>query len=170
MRQAALPPTIRSRCRALDLAPLGPADLTAAVTAAGGDAEAGMALAALSGGSPGEALRLAAVDGAALYARLVDLLADAPTLDRAKLMALVAEAEGRDAAERAATLSRLTALLLQRLARAGATGPAGRRPRGRAGRSRAGRPPRPRSRRRAPLGRTRRRHPAHRRRGGGAQP
>jgi DNA polymerase-3 subunit delta' len=121
-----LPPTIRSRCRALDLAPLGPADLTEAVTAAGGEAEAGMALAALSGGSPGEALRLAAVDGAALYARLVDLLADAPTLDRAKLMALVAEAEGRDAAERAATLSRLTALLLQRLARAGATGPAGR--------------------------------------------
>ena len=55
-------PTIRSRCRELRLSPLASGDLAAALAQAGveGDADA---LAALSGGSPGEAVRLASGGG-----------------------------------------------------------------------------------------------------------
>ena len=116
-------PTIRSRCRTLDLAPLGPADLARALAEAGAAPETPEALAALSGGSPGEALRLQAENAPALYARLVALLAGAPGLDRADLVRLTEEADGRDAGERAAVIGRLTALLLQRLARAALLGP-----------------------------------------------
>jgi DNA polymerase-3 subunit delta' len=120
---AALLPTIRSRCRALDLEPLGPDDLAAALAAAGAAAPDPEALAALAAGSPGMALRLLEQDGPSLYARLTRLLEGAPGLDRAALNALVSEAEGRDAAARAETIATLTILLLQRLARAGAGAP-----------------------------------------------
>ena len=79
-------PTIRSRCRTLVLRPLGPPDLAAAVTQAmeaeGEDAPdlgaSAEALHALSGGSAGEALRLAAEGGPKLYARLVRMASAAP--------------------------------------------------------------------------------------------
>ncbi len=120
---AALLPTIRSRCRTLDLEPLGADALAQALGAAGAEVADPAALAALAAGSPGEAMRLLAEDGPALYARLVALMGGAPGLDRAALTALAAEAEGRDAADRAEMIARLTVLLLQRLARAGAAGP-----------------------------------------------
>ncbi len=118
-------PTIRSRCRTLDLAPLGPADLAAAAAQAGASVPTSeaAALAALAGGSPGEALRLLAEDGPALYARLARLAAGAPGLDRRALVGLAEAASGREAEARFALTLSLTATLLRRLARAGVAGP-----------------------------------------------
>ena len=123
-RPSALLPTIRSRCRMLPLAPLDGADMASALTQAGFDpgAQAG-ALAALSGGSVGTALRLLAADGLALYGELTQVLGAAPQIDRARLLALANSAAGRGAEERFDLLLSLTELWLARLARAGVTGP-----------------------------------------------
>ncbi|SDZ73582.1 DNA polymerase III subunit delta' [Rubrimonas cliftonensis] len=115
-------PTIRSRCRTLDLGPLDGEAFAKALAEAGAAEAAPPALGVLAGGSPGEALRLAAEDGPALYARLARLMAGAPGLDRAALIALADAAAGRAAAARYAMTLELTGTLLRRLARAGALG------------------------------------------------
>ena len=114
-------PTIRSRCRVLDLAPLAPEPLAQAVAQAGGTLDP--VLAALAEGAPGEALRLAALDGGALFQTLAALLAASPGLPRARLIALAKTMAGREAQPRFALAVQLTVLLLQRLARAGAGQP-----------------------------------------------
>lgn len=118
----ALPPTIRSRCRTLDLRPLAAEDMGRALAAGGADAGAETgALAALSGGSPGAALRLAQGGGAAIYARLARMLAGAPGLDRAMLIEVADACAGRGDAEMRFELTcELTIALLHRMARAGA--------------------------------------------------
>jgi DNA polymerase-3 subunit delta' len=121
-------PTIRSRCRTLDLAPLAPGPLAQAVAqaraaagmVAGVDTTEAALLAALSGGAPGEALRLGALDGVALWTELAALLGAAPGLPRPRLLALAKRLAGREQAPRHALAVSLTVLLLQRLARAGA--------------------------------------------------
>ncbi len=115
-------PTVRSRCRVLALSPLSPEDLAAAVADAAGAAP-DPAVAALAGGSAGEALRIAAVEGAETYAELVALVSGAPGLDRAALHRLADAAAGRDAEAKYDSTIRLAALLLARLARAEAAGP-----------------------------------------------
>lgn len=122
-RPAALLPTIRSRCRMLRLQPLGPADLAAALEQALGEAPANpAALAELSAGSAGEAVRMIAGEGLALYARIVALLAGLPRLDRPALHALADDTAGRGAEARFDLTLRLMELALGRLARAAATG------------------------------------------------
>ncbi|SFI66990.1 DNA polymerase III subunit delta' [Albimonas pacifica] len=124
-------PTIRSRCRTLLLRPLSPPDLSAAVTQAmeaeGEEAPAldasAEALHALSGGSAGEALRLAAEGGPKLYARLVRMASGAPGMDRAEFHDWAATVSGRDNAPRLDASLRLVELLLARMARAGAGRP-----------------------------------------------
>jgi len=124
-RPAGLLPTIRSRCRELRLAPLAPADLAAALAAAGAVVatdEAGR-LAALAGGSVGEALRLLSLDGLAAYAEIIALFADSPGIDRQAAMRLSETAAGRGAEPRADLLASLMDLFLARLARSGIVGP-----------------------------------------------
>ena len=117
-RPARLLPTIRSRCRTLRFDPLSPEDLSQALAEAGHEAEP--ALAELSGGSVGEAIRLAQEDGAALYARLLGLLGTAPAMDRRVARALSdAAAGGRAADARYDLILRLIDLVLARLANAG---------------------------------------------------
>lgn len=121
---AGLLPTIRSRCRTLDLAPLAADDLAFALDQAGlavAPGEAG-ALGALAGGSVRRAMELAEGDGLALYARLVELLAG-PSVDRTGLLALADRATGKGRETVYPLLFSLTATLLARLARAGALGP-----------------------------------------------
>ena len=117
-------PTIRSRCRELRLGTLDGQAMAAAMTAAG--VEAGPhapALAELSSGSVGEAIRLANLGGLELYAELLELFATLPRLDRNKALAL-AEAAGRRGAETRLDLAlRLIDLFLARLARSGISGP-----------------------------------------------
>lgn len=116
-------PTIRSRCRTLRLAPLGPQEIAQALEQAGIAPEGDpAALAELSGGSVGAAVRLLNLGGLKLYAELVGLLESLPRLDRPRALQLAEAAAARGAEERLDLLFSLTDLLLARLARAGATG------------------------------------------------
>lgn len=115
-------PTIRSRCRELRLVPLAPADLAEALTAAGSETEAADALAALSGGSVGEAVRLVNLDGIEAYAQIVALFQGVPQLDRLAAARLADSAGGRAAEARFDLLLTLMDLFLSRLARAGVAG------------------------------------------------
>jgi len=119
-------PTIRSRCRMLRLAPLSPDDMARALSQAGVDlGEDGDAatLAALSGGSVGEAVRLINLGGVEMYRELVAIAGTMPRLDRARALKLAEAAATRGAEDRFELLLGLTDLFLARLARAGALGP-----------------------------------------------
>lgn len=121
-RPSALLPTIRSRCRELRLATLGPDDLAVAVEAAGGDRGDSGALAALAAGSVGEAIRLTNLDGIETYRTLVSLFSTLPRLDRPAALRLAEGAAQRGGAERFELLLALFDLFLARLARAGTLG------------------------------------------------
>ena len=120
-------PTIRSRCRELRLAPLSPDDLALALTQADARVPDHAALAVLSAGSAGEAIRLANLDGLALYARIVALFGSLPRLDRPRALALAETAtqRGAGAEGRLDLLLTLFDLFLSRLARAGILGQTG---------------------------------------------
>jgi len=121
---AALLATIRSRCRTLDLHPLGAAELTTALAQAGAPVAAGEtgALALIAGGSVGEALRLSAGGGVALYGRLVALLGGGRGVERSGMMELAETVTGRGAEAIHELVARLTLTLIGRLARHAATG------------------------------------------------
>lgn len=122
---AKLLPTIRSRCRDLRLVPLSTEDMAAALRQAG--VEPGTeteAIAELSGGSVGEAVRLLNLEGLKLYEELVGLAASLPRLDRPRANALAQAAAARGAEDKLDLLFGLTDLMLARLARTGATGTA----------------------------------------------
>ena len=117
-------PTIRSRCRELRLSPLRPDDMAAALAqagVAGAEGQAG-ALAELSAGSVGDAVRLINLGGLEIYAELVALFSGLPQLDRARALKLAEAAATRGAEDRLDLLFSLIELLLARLARAGAVG------------------------------------------------
>jgi DNA polymerase-3 subunit delta' len=117
-------PTIRSRCRELRLAPLSAEDMALALAAAEiptQDADPA-ALAALSGGSVGEAVRLIQQDGLKLYADIVKLLSTLPDLSRPHAIALAESAAGRGKEDRLDLLLTLLDRALARLARTGAVG------------------------------------------------
>ncbi|MCW3783526.1 DNA polymerase III subunit delta' [Defluviimonas salinarum] len=118
-------PTIRSRCRELRLAPLSPEGLAEAMAAAGAEAGDTGALAALAGGSVGEAIRLTNLDGLETYAAIVALFATLPRLDRPQALRLAESAAQRGAEERLALFLALMELFLSRLARAGVLGATG---------------------------------------------
>lgn len=127
-------PTIRSRCRELRLAPLAAGDMAAALAQAqaqvmgeGGaenplEAAQAVALAELSGGSVGEAVRILGQDGLALYAQVIALMSGLPAMDRNALQALADGLAARGAEARFDLTVRLVDLAMSRLARAGASG------------------------------------------------
>lgn len=120
---AGLLPTIRSRCRDLRLMPLEPADMEAALVQAG--IEAGgqaPALAQLSRGSAGEAVRMYNLDGLRIYGELIGIAATLPQLDRPRAIQMADAAGARGAETRLDLLYALVDLFLSRLARSGATG------------------------------------------------
>ena len=117
---ARLLPTIRSRCRVLRMAPLGTQALARALEQADVTPQDPAALSALSGGSAGDALRVIAEDGIALYAQIIALLGTCPQIDRSAISALGEKATARGAEARLDLLVRLLDLALTRLARAGA--------------------------------------------------
>ncbi|MGC1428619.1 MAG: DNA polymerase III subunit delta' [Albidovulum sp.] len=118
-------PTIRSRCRELRLTTLSPDDLAQAMRATGAEPNDSAALAALAGGSVGEAMRLTNLDGMQTYARIVSLFATLPRLDRSQALKLAEAAAQRGAEDRLSLLLSLMDLFLARLAKAGALGTAG---------------------------------------------
>jgi DNA polymerase III subunit delta' len=120
---ARLLPTIRSRCRELRLTTLDAADMAEALVAAGAHPEDPVALAALSGGSVGEAIRLVNLDGLTSYSRLVELFSTLPRLDRPRALALAEASTGRGNEAKFDLMLGLMDLFLSRLARTGVMGP-----------------------------------------------
>ena len=116
-------PTIRSRCRELRCAMLGAEDIALALQGAGVAAGDTVALAELSGGSVGEAVRLINLEGLAAYADLVALMATLPGLDRHRMLALTDSASGKGNEPRFDLIVRLTDIFLARLARTGLFAP-----------------------------------------------
>ena len=116
-------PTIRSRCRELRCAMLGADDIALALQQAGAAVTDPVALAELSGGSVGEAIRLITLDGLATYGQLVALMASLPRLDRHRMLALTDSASGKGNEARFDLIVRLTDILLARLARTGLFAP-----------------------------------------------
>jgi DNA polymerase-3 subunit delta' len=116
-------PTIRSRCRELRLSNLSEADMAAALSQALPDESFDQAaLAALTSGSVGEAIRLTNQSGLAIYAELVALLGSLPNLDRDRARRLAEAAAQRGAEDKLDLLIDLIGLALARLARAGTLG------------------------------------------------
>ena len=115
-------PTIRSRCRTLPLRTLAADDVAQAMAQAGVQAADADALAALSGGSVGGAMRLSLLGGAALYADLVAIIASLPQLDRPAVLKLAEGAAARGGEAKRDLLFVLLDLLFSRLARTGAAG------------------------------------------------
>lgn len=117
-------PTIRSRCREVRLSALSPADMRHALTAAGQDDTTDAdALAALSDGSVGEAMRLLQMDGLPLYAMIIRMFQGAPQTDRQIALQLAERASARGEGARFDMILRLFDLFLSRTARAGVYGP-----------------------------------------------
>ncbi|RPE71877.1 DNA polymerase-3 subunit delta' [Pacificibacter maritimus] len=117
-------PTIRSRCRELRLGALGSEDLRQALDAAGFDAaDQSEALAELSAGSVGEALRLTNLDGMDAYREVVALFATLPKLDRGRALKLAESCVGAANVDRYDLIIGLLDQFLARLARTGAGRP-----------------------------------------------
>ncbi len=113
---ARLLPTIRSRCRILRLRELDEADMDLALGEAGIAAESADRLHALAHGSVGEAVRLMNEGGLELYGKVMDVIATAPSMDRARLLKLAEEVSARGAERRFDLAVRLLGRALARLA------------------------------------------------------
>ncbi|MEM5543146.1 DNA polymerase III subunit delta' [Sulfitobacter sp. AS92] len=120
---SSLLPTIRSRCRTLRLGTLDADQMAEALAGSGVEVEGDpAALAELSGGSVGGALRLSLMGGVRTYADLVGLISSLPQMDRGRAIKLAEAAAQRGAETKLDLLFTLLDLLLVRLARTGATG------------------------------------------------
>jgi DNA polymerase-3 subunit delta' len=126
----ALLPTIRSRCRRLDLAPLASNPLRRATTAAleAADLEAPPAgdwarLERLAEGSARRALQLASTDGLALYGRVEAIFAGLPRIDWSAAHALADQLSGGGQDQRFRMFYDLLLDLMARLVRKRAAGP-----------------------------------------------
>ena len=115
-------PTIRSRCRTLALRTLDADQVADAMDQAQVQAANTDALAALSGGSVGGAMRLSLLGGAPLYAELVGILNTLPRMDRPRVLKLAEMAAARGGEAKRDLLFVLIDLMLSRLARTGALG------------------------------------------------
>jgi len=116
-------PTIRSRCRELRCGLLGAQDVTAALSQANIQTDAGEALTALSSGSVGEAIRLTNLDGLTVYSELISLFNGLPNFDRPRALKLADSCTGKTGATRFALLLDLIDKFLARTARSGIQGP-----------------------------------------------
>ena len=120
---ARLLPTIRSRCRRLACRPLSAGDMAMALgQLALEDAGDNRTLTNLSEGSVGMAVELSEGDGLQLHARIAELFAGAPGIDRAGIQKL---AEGFDGGKPEIDFEfglKMMALSVARLARASASG------------------------------------------------
>ncbi|MEM6887380.1 MAG: DNA polymerase III subunit delta' [Pseudomonadota bacterium] len=116
-------PTIRSRCRTLRFRSLAPVELNQALAQAVPDMDTHTsALAELSGGSVGAAIRLIRLDGPTLYASILNVVAAAPKDGHSTALKLAESAATRGAEDRRDLLFDLLEVMMARLARTGASG------------------------------------------------
>ncbi len=117
---ARLLPTIRSRCRVLRCAPLGPGDLGKVLAQVEGTelpADELAPLTQLADGSARTALSLRTAGGTDLYTQIIALLDTLPRLDRARAMALATLPGGAAGTERLSMLTTLTERAVSQIAR-----------------------------------------------------
>jgi DNA polymerase-3 subunit delta' len=127
-RPLRLLPTIRSRCRVLKCASLGPDDMAQALAATGFDAgfdasQDAEHLATLSGGSVGEAIRILSHDGLKLYRLLLHLVSETPRMERPAATTLAESCTTKAGLARYDLTLRLIGVLMHRLALTGVSGP-----------------------------------------------
>lgn len=115
-------PTIRSRCRELRCSPVQPSTLSKILEQAGIRNDAPEALAALSAGSAGDAIRLINHDGLALYSELINLFDKLPNINRPTVLKLAESCAGRGSENRFALLLDLFNQFISRTARTGLQG------------------------------------------------
>ncbi len=113
-------PTIRSRCRNLRCETLDEANMGKVLAQVGHADSMSPALAALSGGAPGQAIRLLSDNGVQLYGQIIGLIGTAPGLDRGLALALADKCAARGNESTYALMVELISLALVRLARHGA--------------------------------------------------
>lgn len=120
-------PTLRSRCRRLDLSPLAPPVLEALLARwlPGEGAAARADLARLADGSPGAALHLAAGQGVEMQALVAEALAALPRPDPRRWHALAERLGGRGEGPDLATFLALLRRALSEAVRRGGRGAAG---------------------------------------------
>jgi len=120
---SALLPTIRSRCQALRLHPLAPAEMATALAQTGAELSGNPeALATLSAGSVGAALRLLNLGGMETYQEMVELFSTLPGLNRPRLLKLAETAVGAKNEPRFSLILTLLDFFIARVARAGVAG------------------------------------------------
>lgn len=115
-------PTIRSRCRTLRLPTLPSEALASALNDLGHATDTPDALAVVSGGSVGNAIRVLRADGLALYGELVRLFTGLPRMDRTEALKLANACAGRGSEGRFQLTLDLIDLFLARTARTGLVG------------------------------------------------
>ena len=107
-------PTIRSRCRTLRLGTLNGEQMHSAMVQAEVEADANAtALAELSGGSVGEAMRLSLLGGLQIYTEILGILGSLPNMDRARTLRLAEAAAQRGAEEKLDLRRSLCAYILR---------------------------------------------------------
>lgn len=116
-------PTIRSRCRELRCGLLDATDMASALAQADIRTDSTDALAALSGGSVGEAIRLINLDGLSLYSEIIGLFGGLPNFDRPRALRLADSCTGKAGSTRFALFLDLLDHFLARTARTGLQGP-----------------------------------------------
>jgi len=115
-------PTVRSRCRNLSCSPLSGDHLEQALRSSGIEQfDQVPYLRELASGSVGEALRLQNDDGPKLYGSIVDLLGDAPHINKSRAAEIAIDCEGAKSEARYDATTRLLSFLVGRLAKFGAT-------------------------------------------------
>ena len=115
-------PTVRSRCRNLSCSPLSNDHLVEALRAAGTEQFDQIPyLRELSSGSVGEALRLQDGDGPKLYGSIVDMVGNAPPIDKSRAAAIAIDCEGAKSEARYDATTHLLSFLVARIAKFGAT-------------------------------------------------
>lgn len=113
-------PTIRSRCRMLRCDTLAPDELARVLSQTGFETDNPDALAELSIGSPGDAIRLISGGGLEIYRQIIDIIRAAPSINRPALSSLADTCAARGNVEHYQSVINLIELALVRMARHGA--------------------------------------------------
>lgn len=117
---ARLLPTIRSRCRELRCNALDHGDIAQALASTGDQPDHdATAIAALSGGSVGEALRMINLDGVGLYQMIISVAKTFPQADRPQALHIANLAAARGAEAKFDLTITLLDLFLSRLSKTG---------------------------------------------------
>ena len=115
-------PTIKSRCRKLNLLPLNNEDLKLGLSQAiGPDDPIGDDIYALSEGSIGNAITLLNNNGIKIYSQVCDIFSDAPNMNRMDILEIISDVKKSKSDDYFKTLISMISIFVRRLAKTGAS-------------------------------------------------